>query len=98
MADNYNQITKAIDNQTKAICKQLHQEFGHLRETLKPPTKADATIKAGSILGIFEDYLDDKEIYIPNPEKAQVYDPENIYGTEFYSLRDQIVKVLEEEE
>ena len=97
MAENYNQITKAIDWQTKAICKQLHQEFGLLRESLNPANRADANEKAILIIEAVEDYLDEKEIYIPNPEKSQSEDPGNIYGTEYGDLKEQIIQILMED-
>lgn len=56
--------------------------------------------KAATILGLFEEYLNNKEVKIPNKERDEAIKEGDtslaiIYGKEYYELEDGIVKVLE---
>ena len=46
------------------------------------------------IIEIFEDFLDEKGIVIPNDEKDQDPDASNIYGTDYGNLSDDIESLL----
>lgn len=53
----------------------------------------------GNIIDIFEDFLDDKGIIIPNPEKDEdpeldMESPANIYGEDYDSLSTSLENLL----
>lgn len=48
----------------------------------------------GQIICVFEDFLDDKGIVIPNPERDDKSDA-NIYGDDYFNLETGICDVLE---
>lgn len=56
----------------------------------------DIREKAASIVQVFEDYLQDKNIEIPNDEREEDADIEQaiIFGTDYYALEDEIVYLL----
>lgn len=54
----------------------------------------------GNIIDIFEDFLDDKGIIIPNPEKDEdpeldMESPANIYGEDYDSLSTSLENLLQ---
>jgi hypothetical protein len=51
-------------------------------------------MKAIEIIEIFEDFLNEKEVEIPNYEKEGEEDTAILYGTDYYSLEDKITKLL----
>lgn len=50
--------------------------------------------KLGAIIEVFEDFLDERGIVIPNDEKCQDPDASNIYGTDYGELEDRLEDVL----
>lgn len=90
MSSQEKELSKAIEKQTVAICTQMHLEFSALIGALKPKQEASIEELAIDVIDIFEDFLDEKEIYIVNPEKVQSECPTNIYGTDYGKLSDQI--------
>lgn len=58
--------------------------------------------KAGKILGIFEEFLNEKGMKIKNEQRdwAEKDDPfetyANIFGNDYYNLEDQVMEVLGE--
>ena len=51
---------------------------------------------ATEIVNIFEDFLEEHGVDVPNPDKEQSENPAVIYGTDFGDLRDQITDYLSE--
>lgn len=47
-----------------------------------------------AIIEVFEDFLDEKGVVIPNSEKAQDPDASNIYGTDYGNLSDNLESLL----
>ena len=48
----------------------------------------------GQIIDVFEDFLDEKKIAVPNEEKAESESPANIYGMDYGVLQSGIEEIL----
>lgn len=48
----------------------------------------------GQIIDVFEDFLDEKKIAVPNEENAESESPANIYGTDYGVLQSGIEEIL----
>ena len=48
------------------------------------------------ILDEFENFLEDKKIEIPNPEKSDNPLAARLYGEDYYALEDRITEILKE--
>lgn len=63
---------------------------------MKKVAREDVPELIGQFIDVFEDFLDEKEVRIPNDEKTE--DDEefaaNIYGTDYDNLSDNIEAIL----
>lgn len=51
----------------------------------------------GQIIDVFEDFLDEKEIFVPNSEREEDKDFENraiIYGTDYSNIQDKLESLM----
>ena len=67
-----------------------------VRDEIKPKrlSNSERLETLGCIIELFEDFLDEKGIVIPNNEKEQSEGPCNIYGTDYGNLSDDLEHLL----
>lgn len=76
----------------KQLPANAYCRVGEKELTTDPNTERLETI--GSFIDIFEDFLEEKGIDIPNDEKDDSDNPAIIYGTDYGNLSDQIESLL----
>ena len=66
------------------------------RDELKPKmmSNTERLETLGCIIELFEDFLDEKGIVIPNPDKDQDSDASNIYGCDYGELEGRLEHLL----
>ena len=60
----------------------------------KSKGKENAGEFIGQIIDIFEDFLEERDIDIPNEEKAESDEPAIIYGTDYGDLQSELEGML----